>query len=91
MFLVSTNRRCDRFRSGDAYWVLSQPLCSPNSTLRRLNEAARAADATRVRVLSNRSTHGWSDILQLLFRGTSNSTPNVEFEKVLSGYRRNPF
>ena len=28
MFLVSTNRRCDRFRSGDAYWVLSQlPLC----------------------------------------------------------------
>jgi Domain of unknown function (DUF4158) len=30
MFQMSTNRRCDRFRSGDAYWVLSQlPLCRP--------------------------------------------------------------
>jgi len=31
---VSTNRRCDHFRSGDAYWVLSQlPLCSPILTI----------------------------------------------------------
>jgi hypothetical protein len=31
MFQMSTNRRCDRFRSADAYWVLSQlPLCSPD-------------------------------------------------------------
>jgi hypothetical protein len=30
MFQMSTNRRCGRFRSADAYWVLSQlPLCSP--------------------------------------------------------------
>src|SRR6266404_7378550 len=30
MFPASTNRRCDRSRSGDPYWVLSQlPLCSP--------------------------------------------------------------
>jgi len=29
-FPAGTNRRCDRSRSGDAYWVLSQlPLCSP--------------------------------------------------------------
>jgi hypothetical protein len=27
---LSTNRRCDRFRYVDAYWVLSQlPLCRP--------------------------------------------------------------
>jgi hypothetical protein len=30
MFLRSTNRRCERFRSDNAYWVLSQlPLCRP--------------------------------------------------------------
>jgi hypothetical protein len=29
-FLTNTKRRCDPFRSGDAYWVLSQlPLCNP--------------------------------------------------------------
>ena len=31
MFLTSTNRRCERFRSGEAYWVLSQlALCRPD-------------------------------------------------------------
>jgi hypothetical protein len=34
MFLTSTNRRCERFRSGEAYWVISQlALCSPNDGL----------------------------------------------------------
>ena len=34
MFLTSTNRRCERFRSGEAYWVLSQlALCSPISAV----------------------------------------------------------
>jgi hypothetical protein len=31
---VSTNRRCERFRSGEAYWVLSQlALCRPYTDL----------------------------------------------------------
>ena len=50
---MSTNRRCDRFLSGEAYWVLSQlALCSPQKAL--FENAAAALEGQRGTRSTNR-------------------------------------